>query len=284
MSTTCRAFNLPATTVAIIASPDRQLVRNHLRGRTDSTEQRPAIVRSPSAERHSVDPDTERGHHVECGNAGVGGLQVDSSRADFQYVSDRHHRKGDEHREKRQKWRQAMEKAVRAVGYEIFLGEQLDRVGQRCSSYPGVGSPRRRPTPKIAARFAPIRSWISALPLRSNHSSRPDRLSTIRTTTIALIALIKRSIATFSELVDQLRDRVLGQIFVISVMVKLEHRRGRARRHAFDCAQGEHSVIGRFAQLNREFLGNEIDNSLGAAQPAGQVIANLQMKRPTGAR
>ncbi len=43
-------------------------------------------------------------------------------------------------------------------------------------------------TPKIDARFAPIRFWMSAEPLRSTHSRKTVRCSTISNTTSALIA------------------------------------------------------------------------------------------------
>src|SRR5579863_8344183 len=93
---------------------------------------------------------------------------------------------------------------------------------------PRFGNPNRSPTPKIAARLAPTRSWISALPLRSNHSRIADRFSTTSKITIALIAPIRRSIATVGQFVDQLDGGFGGEVFVEAVVVELQHRRGAA--------------------------------------------------------
>src|SRR5271169_3315496 len=107
---------------------------------------------------------------------------------------------------------------------------------------PRFGRPIRLPSPVNEARLAPIRSWMSALPLRSNHSRTPDRLRTITTTMIALMASIRRSISTAGKLVDKPSGGILGQVFIVALVVELEHRRGGARGQAFDEAQREFAV------------------------------------------
>src|SRR5260370_38865845 len=97
---------------------------------------------------------------------------------------------------------------------------------------PRFGRPRRAPRPKTLARLAPIRSWIRALPLRSNQSSTAARLSTITTITIALMAPISSSTHTMLELVDQFQDGACVQVFVVAIVIQLQHRRGAAPRHA----------------------------------------------------
>src|SRR5512146_1809865 len=145
---------------------------------------------------------------------------------------------------------------------------------------PRLGRPIRLPSPVIEARLAPIRSWMSALPLRSNHNRTPARLSTITTTTIALMASISRSISTGGKLVDKPVDGFLGQVFVVALVVELEHRRGGARGEAFDQAQGEFAVGGGLAGCDAERASDTTRDPLGTAQPARQVGANLEVPAP----
>ena len=56
--------------------------------------------------------------------------------------------------------------------------------------------------PVIVTRFDPIRSWISALPLRSKYSRNSDRFNPSTIIRIALIAPAINSIVTCRQLVD----------------------------------------------------------------------------------
>src|SRR2546423_6135391 len=100
-------------------------------------------------------------------------------------------------------------------------------------------------TPKIYARLAPMRFWISAEPLRSTHSRRTVSWRTISTTTSALIAAMPisnpipstRSVVSVArEALDQL-TRALGSEVLVVIVVHLHHRRRVTRRQALDLVE-----------------------------------------------
>ena len=123
----------------MIARPSADLVGNHLRGRANTAEQRPAVIRGPSAERDAVNADSDRRQDVERGGIDIGRLQRDSARADLHHVAERHHREGDYHRKQGEERREGVEKLVRAVGHEVFLGKKLQRIGEQRVDQAQVG-------------------------------------------------------------------------------------------------------------------------------------------------
>jgi hypothetical protein len=70
---------------------------------------------------------------------------------------------------------------------------------------------------------------MSALPLRSIQSRIAEILRATTTTTIALMASIRRSIITAGKLVYKSVGGFLDQLFVLALVLELEHRRGDAR-------------------------------------------------------
>src|ERR1700687_1893925 len=97
---------------------------------------------------------------------------------------------------------------------------------------PKLGRPIRLPSPVMSARLAPMRSWMSALPLRSIQSRIAEILRATTTTTIALMASIRRSIITAGKLVYKSVGGYLDQLFVLTLVLELDLRRGDARGSA----------------------------------------------------
>src|SRR5262245_18809320 len=138
-------------------------------------------------------------------------------------------------------------------------------------------------TPKIAARLAPIRFWMSADPLRSTHSMKTVRCSTISNTTNALIAAIpisspirclaldrrsRRSVAR--QALDQLQRAPRGQVLVV-VVVHLHHRRRAAGGETLDFVERELAIRRGLAETHLQPLLDHPQDVVGSSQHARHV-------------
>ena len=137
------------------------LVGNELGGAAHPPEQGEAVVRRPAADEDPVDP--ERQHGQDEGKAGfeVGDLERDdpASEPDGGPERDGGDRHGDA--EERKERGQGVEEAPDEGGIEVLLEHHLDGVGER------LEKPEERGGRGSDALLAPIRSWMTALSLRS---------------------------------------------------------------------------------------------------------------------
>src|SRR5689334_4008260 len=133
--------------------------------------------------------------------------------------------------------------------------------------------------PRIAARFAPMRSWMSALTFLSKKTPRPITWRTRRTMKSAFAPAIATSAAT-SGARQALDERERGrdvEALVVLLVVHLEHRGRPARREALDLLEREATVGGALAVADPEpGLERPLDVA-GAAELAREVPAHLQV-------
>ena len=121
------------------------------------------------AEHDAVDAERRHREDVEDADVERRRLQVDRAVADLEHVAERHH--GERRRGPgmtAMHGRQRVQQAVGAGGTDVFLQEELDRVGDQ-----RVDEPVTRRSRRSTARFAPMRSWMMALTLRSKKTPMP---------------------------------------------------------------------------------------------------------------
>src|SRR5262245_10550667 len=133
-------------------------------------------------------------------------------------------------------------------------------------------------TPKMAARFAPIRSCMRALPLRSKKSPAAITCSmrirmkaasaTAITTSISMGSFVRQPVD------ERLRPRDV-EVLVVLLVVHLHDGRRPAGSQALDLLQLEAAVGRPLAVGDPEPLLDGAEDLLGAAQRAREVAADL---------
>src|SRR5205809_838803 len=133
--------------------------------------------------------------------------------------------------------------------------------------------------PKMAARLAPIRSWISALTLRSKNTPRPITWSARKRAKRTFAAAMATSGVTLGagQALDQGERPLDGQVLVVLRVVDLEHGRRVAGREALDLLEREPSVRGLLAGTDAEALFERGPDVVRPAQRARQVAADLEV-------
>ena len=128
---------------------DGDLGRDHQGGRALAAQQRVVVGRGPARHHDAVDAQREHGEDVEDADVERDRLQRDLAAADVQGVAERDRREGGQREEDRHERREPEEQPVGAGRHEVFLGQHLERVGER------VEAARTARKPKIEARLAP---------------------------------------------------------------------------------------------------------------------------------
>ncbi len=90
------------------------------------------------AEDDAVHGERRHREHVEDADVEIRDLEVDRPVADHQLIAERHGGEGDQHREDGQERRQEVQELVGARGHHVFLGEQLERVGDERVDEPEI--------------------------------------------------------------------------------------------------------------------------------------------------
>src|SRR5919197_1721543 len=136
--------------------------------------------------------------------------------------------------------------------------------------------------PRMAARFAPIRSWMSALTLRSKKTPSPITCTTRRTMKSDFAAVMATSAtALFARQALDQRERARHvQVLVVLLVVHLETGGGVARRQALDLLERELPVRRALAVADAEPRLERAQDVLGAAQRAGEFAAHLDVPPP----
>src|SRR5438132_5116849 len=139
---------------------------------------------------------------------------------------------------------------------------------------------RPRPAkPRIAARLAPIRSWMTALTLRSKNTPSPTTCNASRMPKSALPAVVVASTATLGagETLDQLERPGDGEVLMVLGVVHLQDGCRPAGRQTLDLLEGEAAVGGSLAVADAEAaLDGHLDRPC-PAQRARQVAAELDV-------
>src|SRR5262245_4133744 len=133
--------------------------------------------------------------------------------------------------------------------------------------------------PKIAARLAPIRSWISALTFRSKNtpSAITCRTSRMANTALAAASAMSRATLFARQALDQ-RERALHvEAFVVLAVVHLQHGGGAARGEALDFLEREAAVGRALAVADAEPRLESALDVEGTAQRTREVAAHLQV-------
>ena len=130
----------------------RQFVADHLRRTAQAAQQRIFIVRRPSGERHAVhaqagNAEDEQHADIEIGQLHRGGdgrnvHRAEIDRREAQLGAERNHGDGNQREQHRDKWRQKPEHFVHVGRHHVFLGDQLDDVGQRLQQSVRTHAPR----------------------------------------------------------------------------------------------------------------------------------------------
>src|SRR5581483_8993931 len=132
--------------------------------------------------------------------------------------------------------------------------------------------------PRIAARFAPMRSWISALTFRSKKTPRPITCKTSSTMKRDFAAAIATSAMLLAgEALDQRERTGDVEVLVIRLVVDLQDRRRAARREALHLLEREAAVARALAVTDAEPLLERTLDRARAAQLARQVPAELEV-------
>src|SRR5262249_10496341 len=140
----------------------------------------------------------------------------------------------------------------------------------------------------MAARFAPMRSWMMALTLRSKYTPMAITWSAISSMTTALAQAMATStpitvpspIPTRSlggEPVEQRFERRHVQVLVVGRVAHLHHRRGAAAGQTLDLLEGEAPVGRLLARPDVEAALDAGTQVIRSTERAGQVDAQLQV-------
>src|SRR5262249_50640811 len=142
--------------------------------------------------------------------------------------------------------------------------------------------------PRIAARFAPIRSWMIALTLRSKYTPMAITWRAMSSMTTAFAQAIatstviggprtacRRSLGV--EAVEEHLERGHVEVLVVGRVAHLHHRRRPAARETFN-------LLERVAAVGRALAVRDAETALDAgaqlirsAERAGQVDAELEV-------
>ena len=157
--------------------------------------------------------------------------------------------------------------------HDVFLGEELERIGDQRVDEAELD----RRTPKMAARLAPMRSWMSALPLRSTqHAAAPTTCRTMRITARALTATIanrsiahrayagvdvRRSTLCPRQAVDELERLLDGEVLRDSRRAELDHGAVPHEPRHSTSLERELAVGGRLAGVDPERARRNADES-----------------------
>src|SRR5438093_3162810 len=135
--------------------------------------------------------------------------------------------------------------------------------------------------PRMAARFAPIRSWMSALTFRSKNTPRPITCTTRRTMKSDFAAVMATSTALpAGQALDQGERTRRVQVLMVLLVVHLEAGSGPTRRQALDLLERELPVGRALAVVDAEPRLERVQDVLRAAQRAGEVAAHLDVPAP----
>src|SRR5437879_568431 len=135
--------------------------------------------------------------------------------------------------------------------------------------------------PRMAARFAPMRSWMSALTFRSKNTPRPITCTTRRTMKSDFAAVMATSTALpAGQALDQGERARRVQVLMVLLVVHLEAGSGPARRQALDLLERELPVGRALAVVDAEPRLERVQDVLRAAQRAGEVAAHLDVPAP----
>src|SRR5438552_6604844 len=135
--------------------------------------------------------------------------------------------------------------------------------------------------PRMAARFAPMRSWMSALTFRSKNTPRPITCTTRRTMKSDFAAVMATSTALpAGQALDQGERARRVQVLVVLLVVHLEAGSGPTRRQALDLLERELPVGRALAVVDAEPRLERVQDVLRAAQRAGEVAAHLDVPAP----
>src|SRR5262245_23670697 len=134
-------------------------------------------------------------------------------------------------------------------------------------------------TPKIEARFAPMRSWMSALTFRSKNTPRAITWSATSTAKSAFAAAMASSTATLlaRQPLDQGERARHVEVLVVLGVVDLEAGRGAAGGEALDLLEGEAPVAGALAVPDPEAVLERALDVDRAAERAGEIPAELDV-------
>src|SRR5256712_13731822 len=136
--------------------------------------------------------------------------------------------------------------------------------------------------PRMAARLAPMRSWMSALTFRSKKTPRPITW-TIRSTMKSALAAVMATSATAllaGQALDQGERARDVQVLVVLLVVHLEAGGGPAGGQALDLLEREPPVGRPLAVADAEARLERAQDVPGAAQRAGEVAAHLDVPAP----
>src|SRR6267142_3884283 len=133
--------------------------------------------------------------------------------------------------------------------------------------------------PKIAARLAPIRSWMSALTFRSKKTPSPITCTTSRTMKSAFAAAIATSTATLGagQALDQRERGGDVETLVVFLVVHLEDGCGATGREALDLLEREAAVGSPLAVPDAETLLDGTLDLARATELTGEVPAELEV-------
>src|SRR5438552_1271430 len=133
--------------------------------------------------------------------------------------------------------------------------------------------------PKIAARLAPMRSWMRALTLRSKNTPRPITWIARKRAKRTFAAAMATSGATLrvGQPLDQGERPLDGQVLVVLGVVHLQDGRRVAGGEALDLLEREAPVGGLLAGTDAEPLLERGPRVVRPAQGARQVAADLEV-------
>src|SRR5213596_261133 len=136
--------------------------------------------------------------------------------------------------------------------------------------------------PRMAARFAPMRSWMSALTFRSKNTPRPITCTTRRTMKSAFAAVMATSPTALlaGQALDQDERARDVQVFVVLLVVHLQAGSGPAGGQALDLLERELPVTRALAVADAEPRLERVQDVPGTAQRAGEVAAHLDVPAP----
>src|SRR5437773_2599692 len=136
--------------------------------------------------------------------------------------------------------------------------------------------------PRMAARFAPMRSWMSALTFRSKNTPRPITCTTRRTMKSAFAAVMATSPTALlaGQALDQDERARDVQVLVVLLVVHLQAGGGPAGGQALDLLERELPVTRALAVADAEPRLERVQDVPGTAQRAGEVAAHLDVPAP----
>src|SRR5436189_241525 len=135
--------------------------------------------------------------------------------------------------------------------------------------------------PRMAARFAPIRSWMSALTFRSKNTPRPITCTTRRTMKSAFAAVMATSPTALlaGQALDQDERARDVQVLVVLLVVHLQAGSGPAGGQALDLLERELPVTRALAVADAEPRLERVQDVPGTARSARYSASAAAEKR-----